>query len=248
MTEAFVPYGPIEGDAFGELLLAWVNGERHPVVIERDDGLVFRDDEDYVSEPEPSPLLDWVLGRLGPRVLDIGAGAGRYALLLERAGHEVVALDTSPGAVEACRRRGISRTFLGTVEDLAATEPEPFDNFIALGNNLGLIGTPDRALGYFAALEQMAAPGASLLGTMVDPYATDRSVHLAYHEHNRANGRMSGELRVRVRHLTMATPWFSLLWVSPGELREIAARSGWSVSETGDEWSYRAELVPPGAR
>jgi methylase of polypeptide subunit release factors len=55
------------------------------------------------------------------RILDIGAGAGRAALYLQETGRDVVAPDVSPGAVDVCKRRGVRRTVIGTVEDLAVT-------------------------------------------------------------------------------------------------------------------------------
>lgn len=114
--------GPIEGDAFGQALLARQEGRSGDIISERDDGLVERDSFDYFSAPH-GPLWEWVVARVGHRILDIGAGAGREALALQAMGWEVLALDVSPGAIEVCRRRGVVSTFLGTVQDLAVTGP-----------------------------------------------------------------------------------------------------------------------------
>ena len=75
---------------------------------------------EYFSPPH-GPVWDWVVARVGHRILDIGAGAGRAALALQAMGRQVLAVDVSPGAVEVCRRRGVVSTSLGTVHDLAAT-------------------------------------------------------------------------------------------------------------------------------
>lgn len=63
------------------------------------------------------------LDLVGGRVLNVGAGAGRFLLALQSRGHEPMALDVSPGAVEVCRRRGVRRTILGPIEELADTDP-----------------------------------------------------------------------------------------------------------------------------
>ena len=239
--------GPVEGDAFGQALLAHHRGGRPEIVVERDDGLVSLDSFDYFSPPE-GPEWDWITQRLGRRILDIGCGAGRGCLALQDMGMDVVGLDVSPGAVEVCQDRGVRRTFVGTVQELAATEPEPFDSFVGLGNNLGLLASPAAAISFLAALEAMAHPGSALLGTMLDPYAGDDPIHGAYHETNRQAGRLGGEVLIRVRYLRLATPWFGLLWCSPAELAEVAGAAGWTVADVLPGGFYAAEVRPRGAR
>ena len=119
-------------------------------------------------------------------MLDIGAGAGRAALVLQDEGHDVVALDVSEGATNVCRQRGVRATFTGSVFDLAATAPEPFDTFLGMGNNLALMGTGDAAASFFASLDGLSAPAARLVGNLAlvanfgQPrlYQTPRSVRL----------------------------------------------------------------------
>ncbi len=231
--------GPVEGDAFGAALLATFDGHDARIVVERDDGLVETDRSPYLGEVEDSETWRWLRSRLGPRVLDVGAGGGRAAVPLHGEGVDVVALDVSPGAVEVCRRRGVTATFTGSVEDLAVTAPEPFDAFLCLGNNLGLVNRS-----FLGALRAMSHDGTRLVGTMLDPYATDDPLHVAYHEANRASGRLPGQVTVRVRYRNLATPWFTLLWLSPDELSGVAAASGWTVVDVLPSTVYCAELRP----
>jgi hypothetical protein len=42
-------------------------------------------------------------------------------------------------------------------------------------------------------------------------------------------GRMAGEARFRVRYGAEATPWFDWLLVSPEEMEEIVAGTGWEL-------------------
>jgi 2-polyprenyl-3-methyl-5-hydroxy-6-metoxy-1,4-benzoquinol methylase len=154
--------GPVEGDAFGQALLARQEGRGGDIVAERDDGLVELDTFDYFAPPH-GPLWDWVVARVGHRILDIGAGTGREALALQAMGRQVLALDVSPGAVEVCRRRGVASTFLGTMHDLAATGPLPFDSFLALNSLSHVFGSIDPA-GFLDALRTMCHPSADLAG------------------------------------------------------------------------------------
>lgn len=237
--------GPVEGDAFGQALLTRLDGDRATIVIERDDGLVDVDGSDYFSAPV-GPEWDWISARLTGRVLDVGCGAGRGALALQEMGLDVVALDVSPGALEVARRRGVEATFLGTVEDLAAADPEPFDHFLGLGNNLGLMANPAQAIPFLNALRRLGRNDAPFVGTMLDPYAGAAPVHLAYHEANRAAGRLAGEVRIRVRYQRTTTPWFGLFWASPQELDQVVQRAGWRITDLLEGAIYGVELRPDG--
>jgi SAM-dependent methyltransferase len=227
--------GPRRGDAFGALLLAcWERGAAPGAVlelIEREDG--FLDGADaarYFDEPEAWGSLDrWASAQARGRVLDIGAGAGRHALALQARGLPVVALDISPLASEVCRRRAVAQVVTGTAADLVAAGASPFDSFLMMGNNLGLLASAAEAPRLLATLAALAAPDARILGVGTDPYRTTNPLHLAYHQANRARGRLGGQLRLRVRHLNLATDWFDYLFVSIDELRGLLVDTVWQL-------------------
>jgi len=234
---------PALGDAFGDALLAQHGGSEPGVVIERDDGFVDVDRSDYFADVSTDPAWPWLRDRVGESVLDLGAGAGRGSLRLQAEGVDVVALDVSPGAIEVCRARGVVETALGTVADLGSVGPS-FDTYLCLGNNLGLIGSESTAAEFFEPLRDVARPGCRLIGTMLDPYRTDNSLHLDYHARNRVSGRLAGEVRIRVRHERTATAWFNLLWASVGELGDIARAHHWELVDASDGTIFCAELRP----
>jgi SAM-dependent methyltransferase len=226
--------GPVEGDAFGEVLLAALDGRTSVAVLERDDGLIELDPfvRNYFAEPDSWSDRDrWALERAVGTVLDVGAGAGRGSLALQSDGRPVVALDVSPGAIEVCKRRGVQNCFLGTADDLAETNPGPFDTILALGNNLGLLGSPAAANRLLNTLAALSMRDAIIVGTGRDPYATDDPLHLAYHEANRQLGRSPGQVTIRVRHHRLATPWFDLLWCSIEELADLCEATPWRIAD-----------------
>jgi SAM-dependent methyltransferase len=229
---------PEPGDALGAALLDHLeSGDPGIHVFERDDGYVdVASAAVYFGGIEAwSPAEAEMARSARGRVLDVGAGAGRAALHLQEQGLEVTALDVSPGAVEVCRRRGVRATFLGTVGDLAATEPGSFDTLLLLGNNLGLVGSPEAAPEWLGTLRRLARPGARLIGTTRDPYRTEDPAHVAYHERNRRRGRMAGQVTSRTRYRSLATPWFDLLWVSLDELRAIVEPLGWVLRDVAED-------------
>lgn len=102
------------------------------------------------------------LSQMHGRVLDVGCGAGRHALHAASLGCDVVGLEPSPGAIEVCRRRRVHaiRGRLGD-QDISL---DGFDGVMMLGNNLGLLASPQEAPGHLRWLADRCPPGATLVG------------------------------------------------------------------------------------
>jgi SAM-dependent methyltransferase len=238
---------PVLGDAFGAILRAyWAGGGRPGVayeVVERDDGHIFVDDaQSWFTTPEQWHETERrACDRAAGRVLDIGCGAGRHAVVLAAQGIEVVGLDTSPGAVAISRERGVAAQ-LGSV-----TQPNEslgrFDTFLMLGNNLGLLGSAKQAHEVLTNLARLAQPGARLYGTNTDPHKIEVPAEKAYQDRNRQQGRMPGQTRLRIRTDQMATDWFDYLFLSPSELAELTTGTGWTLADvTTSDMHFLAEL------
>lgn len=221
----------IIGDAFGAAVLAYMEDGAGALVLERDDGWVDGVDAGvYFREPADWPegeaaLLDLISGR----VLDIGAGPGRYSIELQKRGHTVTALDTSPGAIEVCRQRGVARVFVGTIHDLP--DDGVFDTYLLGGHNLGLLESPAAASAFLRRLHDLARPGARIVGTSRDPHALTAADHVAYHRSNLAAGRAAGHYRYRVRRARLSSPWFDYWYLAPEELGAVADSAGWQLAD-----------------
>lgn len=239
---------PRIGDAFGEMLrAAWAEETRQserpdpraaalrPVVeiAERDDGLINGTAASrYFTRPDEWPAFGReVMDRIDGRTLDVGAGAGRLALALQDRGVPVVALDVSPGTIEVAAARGVRHTVCASIEEHAASRPERYECFALFGNNVGLLESRERAPKFLDVLASIAAPGARLVAQGTDPYPTADPLHLAYYERNRRNGRMTGQVRLRVRFRELATDWFDYLLCSPEEFEQLVAGTQWTVEE-----------------
>lgn len=227
---------PTEKDAYGHLLMEYQKKGEGVEIIEREDGFIdalphspagyFAPFEQWGSHQQKA--MDYVRGR----VLDIGAGAGRVSLYLQERGQEVVAIDNSPLALEVCRLRGIKNTSLTSVTEVSRSRLGEFGTIVMMGNNFGLVGNRQRARWLLQRFYGMTPPDGRVVAESNDIYQTDNPVHLDYHQYNRDRGRMSGQIRLRVRHGRIATTWFDYLMVSPEEMREIAAGTGWHIVET----------------
>jgi SAM-dependent methyltransferase len=177
-------------------------------------------------------------------VLDVGCGAGRFALALAERGVPVTALDTSPGALAVCRERGVSELVCGTVSDLPAGRA--YDTFLLMGENLGVLENARRAAGFLGELAAIARPGARIIAHGADPYpvlASDPEL-AAYLRRSREPGALPGELTIRLRHRDLATSWFGYLLCSPDELASLAAPTQWELTRAdyADKANYLAVL------
>ena len=230
------------GDAYGEMLSAALEGEGEIFeIVERDDGFI------NASHFGPSiylaPYSKWpsrqrrAFRYVRGRVLDIGSGGGRVALHLQEKGHQVVSIDASPGAVKVARKRGVRGARVLRVEDLDDSLGI-FDTVVMYGNNLGLLASRTKGRRLLKLLHRITSPQARIIGESTMVYDTDDPLHLAYHKRNRKRGRMSGELKIRVRYRDLATPWFAYLLLPPDELEELAGGTGWRVARTLDDGDH----------
>jgi SAM-dependent methyltransferase len=235
-------------DAFGRMLLDQLSDPTAVGFVERDDGYL----DTGAGTQYFSGFPDWpdnvkkALRLAKGRMLDLGCGAGRHSLYLQRQGSAVTGIDSSPLAVRTCRRLGLRRALNIAVEDLASPRVRRrlgrFDTVLMLGNNLGLLGSARKGTRLLRALHRITNPGALIIGESVDPYGTRKPWHRAYHARNRRRGRMGGQIRLRVRYLNLSTPWSDYLLLSRSELRGLLRDTGWCLEQAipGAEGSFVA--------
>ncbi|MBN2239358.1 MAG: class I SAM-dependent methyltransferase [Dehalococcoidales bacterium] len=221
-----------EQDALGQQFYDYlINGESMGIV-ERSDGYIGDSGQNavYFGKYKTWPSVEKKSIRFARgRVLDIGVGAGRHALYLQDKGLDVTGLDNSPLALEVCRRRGLEKTVCMSF-DRIDTSVGIFDTVIMFGNNFGLFGSYRRAKRLLKKLHTLTSKKARIIAITTDVYQTDDPVHLAYQENNRKRGRMSGQIKLRVRYKSMKSPWFDYLMVSKEELEDILEGTGWEVA------------------
>ena len=232
-------------DAFGREILDHMNGEDVVEIVERDDGYI---DTSGGAKSYFAPFRKWMdcerdaIRAARGRVLDIDCGAGRVSLHLQKKGHDVLAVDVSPLAVKVTKARGVRRTRVMPATDVSR-KLGMFDTIVMYGNNFGLFENPVRAKWMLRRFHAMTSPEARLIVQSCDPYDTKADHHLAYHRRNRARGRMGGQVRIRVRYKTFATPWFDYLLVSRSEMQEILKGTGWRVSRFTDSGAVYCAVI-----
>ena len=104
------------------------------------------------------------LGLCHGRTLDIGAGAGSHALLLQDRNIPVTALDISPGAVAVMQRRGVADARCADVFGfMLDSQTETYDTLLLLMNGIGVAGTLDGLDRFLAQAKTLLRPGGQVL-------------------------------------------------------------------------------------
>jgi SAM-dependent methyltransferase len=233
--------GPMVADVYGAILRDAFDGKLVTEIVERDDGFVMAFDARYLlapfrnwDDPNERRAMRFVRGR----VLDVGCGGGRVCLHLQARGLEVIGIDSSPGAIAVCTRRGVLQARVLATDALDGSLGH-FDTLVLLGQGLGMLGSRQRARRLLDRFARVTTPRGRIVAETFDPHGLDDPAQQRYLEANQRRGRLAGQLRVRVRYRELTTPWFDWLQVSPDELADLLAGTSWKLGPTiGDGPSY----------
>lgn len=219
-------------DAFGQELWAAYKGEEVFDVVERDDGLInVMKLAGYFSDYEGwSPIGQEAMKFVKGRVLDVGCGAGRHSIYLQKKGFDVIGIDISPLAIKVCKERGLKKAKVMSIEDVDFM-PNSFDTIIMMGGNFGLFGSSKKAKRLLRKFHRITCESALIIAQTRNPYKTDFLPHRKYHKSNKRKGRMGGQVRIRSRFRQYIGRWFDYLLVSEDEMKEILLDTGWKVRE-----------------
>lgn len=223
------------GDAFGNEVMDVFRGKDEVFeVIERDDGFVDTapvKDRYFSNYKDWSPIERRGIGYAFGRVLDVGCGAGRHALYLQKKGIDVVGIDTSPIAIKVCKLRGLKKAKVLSIEDVGVFGRNSFDSIVMLGHNFGLFQSQRKFKMLLKKFDKILSPDGVIITETNNPYKTKNSIHTSYHAYNLKRSRMGGQLRIRVRYKKLMSPWFDYLFVSQKELRDLLRNTGWEIQK-----------------
>ena len=219
-------------DAYGALLQAHVDESEEIEIVERDDGFIdahegvwhyFTEFDDWFEEEKEA------IGYANGHVLDIGCAAGRVCLYLQKEGYRTTGIDNSPGAIRLAKKRGVKNAICRSITRIDR-RLAPVDTFVMFGHNFGLFGNESRARWLLRKFKGLCNDDGLILATSRDASISDLPADVAYRRLNRRQGKLPGQMRVRIRYRDIRGPWFDFIFASKKEVIRIVDGTGWQVS------------------
>jgi len=220
-------------DSLGIAVLDYHKGNRHdPCMIERDDGVLMEEPVNLYFETEQ----DWrdeeveALSGIHSRALDIGCGAGRHLLALQRRAF-AVGLDNSKLVLRVCRERGGKLLVLASARRLPFKAGN-FDAVLLMNNGLGISGDMERTTEMLTDVRRVLSPSGHLIGHTSNPNEPGTAVDDGYRSRNLSSHRPAGLVKLRVRYKSFVGPWFELILLAPDEVEAVLRKTRLRLRKT----------------
>ena len=166
-------------DVFGKALMDYYNGDKTKIRIRRDDN--YLDEEDlriYFSDYDDFPEYEKeILKYADGKILDIGCGAGRHSLFLQKKGCSVVGMDFSKLAIKVSKIRGLKNCVLASAFSLPFKK-NSFDSVLLMGNNFGICG--NNSENFLRKVYDVTSENGKIIAVSTNPEDTKKQEHLKY--------------------------------------------------------------------
>jgi len=169
------------------------------------------------------------------KVLDVGAGVGSHALILQKRGYDITAIDISAAAVAIMKQRGLKNALEGNI--LSLNEGK-YDTLLFMMNGIGLTGSIPGLKSFLKQVKQLLNPGGQLVFDSSD-------LSYLYQEVAFPLNGYYGEVSFRYEYKSVKGNWFKWIYVDQQTLKTIATALGWDVAIVfeDDQDQYLARLT-----
>ena len=175
--------------------------------------------------------------------LDVGCGAGSHALYLKEKGLAVTAIDTSQGATEICKKRGISRVFNTNLLDFTAQNADKFDTILLLMNGSGIFESIKKLPLYLEHLKTLLQEDGQILLDSSD-------ISYMFEEEDGSYWRDAardyyGEVTFSLSYKGEQSATFNWLYLDSETLNKAAKKAGFNceIIAEGEHFDYLAKLT-----
>lgn len=233
----------MQTDILGKALLDYFNGKHTENIITETN--ISEEDElplPYLfrSYNEMPKIEQKALQLAKGRVLDVGCGAGSHALYLQKKGLEVIAIDTSAGAVEVAKKRGVKEVINISLLEL---KNEKFDTILLLMNGTGIFGNLKNTPMYLKHLKSLLHPDGQILIDSSDiSYMFDTDDDGGFWAP--ADKEYYGELTFQMHYKDDSSEKFEWLYLDFNKFKHVCEENGLSCNLVleGEHFDYLAKL------
>lgn len=191
----------------------------------------------YFRTEDDMPDIELIaLGKCRGRILDIGAGAGGHAIVLQDKGLQVTALDISGKAVSIMQQRGVKAC---VQKDIFNYTDGRYDTLLLMMNGIGLCGTLEQLGLFLQHAKTLLNKGGQLIFDSSD-------IAYLYDDSNLPREYYYGEVSYQYVYKGHKTGWFKWLYIDQQTLKKNAIKHGWiaEVVYEDDMDQYLAILTP----
>ncbi|RYG21764.1 MAG: methyltransferase domain-containing protein [Chitinophagaceae bacterium] len=188
----------------------------------------------FRTEEEMPTLEHKAIAACYGKVLDVGAGVGSHALILQDLGIDVTAIDISADAVKIMQQRGVKKAY----ERNILASQEKFDTLLFLMNGIGLTGTLQGFIDFLKKAEAFIHPDGQLLFDSSD-------ISYLYEDAPKPENHYFGEVSYCYTYKNQKGNWFNWLYLDQETLMRTAHENGWQceiIFDDGED-QYLARLT-----
>ncbi|WP_214227179.1 class I SAM-dependent methyltransferase [Pedobacter sp. B4-66] len=169
------------------------------------------------------------------KVLDVGAGVGSHALILQKRGLNVTGMDISAPAVTIMKQRGLKQAIEGNI---LTYKEDTYDTLLFMMNGIGLTGSIAGLKAFLKHVKSLINPGGQLVFDSSD-------LSYLYQEISFPLNGYYGEVSFRYEYKSIKGNWFKWVYVDQKTLKDIAQQSGWDaeIIFEDDHDQYLARLT-----
>ncbi|WP_298548304.1 class I SAM-dependent methyltransferase [uncultured Aquimarina sp.] len=234
----------INKDIFGEAIKDFYNKKySEDIIVQAPD---FDDDIIPIpylfrTYPEMPKIEQKALDLAFGDVLDVGSGAGSHSLFLqENRKLNIQAIDISEGAIEICKKRGITNA---SVQDIFDLKEVQYDTLLFLMNGSGIIGKLANIDAFFSKIKNLIKPNGQIL---ID--SSDISYLFTEDDGSfwvDASARYYGEMQYQLKYKKLQSDWFDWLYIDYNTLQNAANTNGFlcELLLEGENHDYLAKLT-----
>lgn len=173
------------------------------------------------------------------KILDVGAGVGSHALVLQKRGLDVTGMDISAAAVDIMKKRGLKKASQDNILTYKISQGDrKYDTLLFMMNGIGLTGSISGLKNFLQQAKDLINMEGQLLFDSSD-------LSYLYHEIPFPEYGYFGEVSFRYEYKSVKGNWFKWIYVDQKTLVEIAKATGWlaEILFEDDSDQYLARLT-----